>query len=141
MGNVVPVADRTEFPSAASLDCNLGSQCTATLITNTFLLTAARCVVGPEGSKASTCTYSLGGLNLLNLTDEVSESFGSVTADSIFVHPDYHPENEQSNNLAILKLSQPVTFSPQVEAIRLFNGSLADGIFGFVTAYGIPGNE
>ncbi|CAG0916536.1 unnamed protein product, partial [Notodromas monacha] len=129
---------RPSFNSCSSSTTNMPISCSCTSTSTTYRSSSSSCTNTYSRSKASTCTYSLGGLNLLNLTDEVSESFGSVTADSIFVHPDYHPENEQSNNLAILKLSQPVTFSPQVQAIRLFNGSSTDVSAGSVTAYGIP---
>lgn len=93
------LAVRAQFPYQAAVLIDGASLCGGSLISTTAVLTAAHCVQG-----ASFEVY-LGALDL-SLSDEDGRI--SVKTTNKVRHPEFNPNN-LNNDIAILKLKEPIT--------------------------------
>ncbi len=100
------VFDREQVPYIAALYRTTGNSffCGATIIKENYLITAAHCV---EGKNANDIFVKTGIANL-------DESGQTRLVSEIIVHPEY--ENYK-NDIAILRLSKPLTLSEKVKII------------------------
>ncbi|XP_016970939.2 trypsin epsilon [Drosophila rhopaloa] len=103
-------ADPNATPYAASLRVDNGHVCGGCIVSETKILTTAHCV--HRDSKlidASRLSCRVGSTN---------QYAGGriVTVESVAVHPDYY---QLKNNVAVLTLSSPLTFTERIQAIEV----------------------
>lgn len=103
-------ADKNEYPWQVRLDIN-GGMCGGSIIHQKYLLTAAVCT---EGKYARDITAWVSDHNR-----RVSDGESDHEVCGIVQHPDYSGEPNYDNNIAILRLCDPLEFSRGVEAISL----------------------
>ncbi|XP_069701690.1 chymotrypsin-1-like isoform X2 [Periplaneta americana] len=98
-----------EYPFMVSLQYNGRHACGATVVNECYILTAANCVAGnaPENYTAvfGTITWSSGGTK--------------VDAAEITVHENYNPFDMYINDIAIVKLSSPISLDDAVQLVTL----------------------
>jgi hypothetical protein len=104
-----------EFPWTVSVKLNGQPICGGSLIDNTWILTAAHCVVGYNPKNL---TVRLGAYRI----KDASETQTVDSALSLFVvHKQYSMPRPFSNDIALLKMSAPVEFSDFIIPICLPN--------------------
>lgn len=111
-------ASRGQFPFYALLKIVLTdgrkAACGGTLINNQWILTAGHCV----SMKDVTIEHFEVHLGALNATDLSEEGRIVATSNQSFPHPEFSLATVQ-NDVALLKLDEPVQFSETVKAINL----------------------
>uniref|UniRef100_A0A182JNP4 Peptidase S1 domain-containing protein n=1 Tax=Anopheles christyi TaxID=43041 RepID=A0A182JNP4_9DIPT len=136
------VARHGEFPHMARLaiqneNGEMVFACGATLISEQWVMTAAHCL------ESQTIMIRLGELK------EGDDEFGDpidVQVTQIVKHPNYKPRTVY-NDIALLKLAHPVTFSSRVRPGCLYSSSTIDRTkavaigFGSTEAYGAGSKE
>ncbi|KAM8804096.1 transmembrane protease serine 11C-like [Rhynchonycteris naso] len=96
-------AEPGEWPWQASLQRNSIHRCGATLISNSWLVTAAHCFI--RGNDPKEWNVSFG----LLLSDPLTRR----TIKNIIIHEDYHyPEHD--NDIAVVNLSSPVLYTSNI---------------------------
>uniref|UniRef100_A0A914CGY0 Peptidase S1 domain-containing protein n=1 Tax=Acrobeloides nanus TaxID=290746 RepID=A0A914CGY0_9BILA len=102
--------------------------CGATLLSSRYALTAAHCADDMETSR-----YFL----QFGIIDIVNDNSGQVFINQIYVHPGYKTSNYTVNDIAILKLTNSVTFNSDIKPITLpvIDSNMIDGK-GVVTGWG-----
>uniref|UniRef100_A0A6E8VRS9 Peptidase S1 domain-containing protein n=1 Tax=Anopheles coluzzii TaxID=1518534 RepID=A0A6E8VRS9_ANOCL len=108
-----------QFPYQIALLSNFaagGGLCGGTIITNTFILTAAHCVVDGAGALATDGTAILGAHNR-TATEPTQQRIGFVR-DGVFVHPSYSATLIR-NDIATVRLNSPAVFNERVQPIEL----------------------
>ena len=108
-------AEEGQFPWAAALFIDGAWFCTGTLISDSFLLTAAHCVEG-----ASYFDIVLGSVDIRNPSDHRVE----VTSYSAVVHPQWS-HNQLTNDIALIQLPSPLQVSSSSSLCNIFGGIFA----------------
>lgn len=102
-----------DYPWTASIKLNNQPICGGSLIDNRWILTAAHCVVGYNPKNL---TIRLGAYRIKDLTEENAVELGV----SLFiVHKEYSMPRPFSNDIALLKLSDPINFTDFIMPICL----------------------
>ncbi|CAG0894355.1 unnamed protein product [Darwinula stevensoni] len=104
----------TEAPFMAYIEASYpdgnGTACSASIISETWILTAAHCVRDPNNITASTVTVRVGSADWM--AGEFHDfSGGAFDGDFISIHP------ENGHDFALVRLSTPLTFSPSIQPI------------------------
>jgi hypothetical protein len=86
--------------------------CGATLISSRFVLTAAHCI-------NSRGDYHLARVRLGHADLQDNETSIEMDIESVFLHPNFETEPILRNDLALLKLTNPVSFNSFVRPICL----------------------
>lgn len=127
-----PVAS-TERPWVVKIHRQGKGHCTGSLIGKSWILTAAHCFVGTSSTYQEYSVGAGGDGSFANL-----ERLPSIKA--IFLHPNYRGQSTTAQDLALIKLSSPVTVSPQLAPIPLKNltgTSLSHGPAASIAAWGL----
>ncbi|XP_018367250.1 PREDICTED: trypsin-2-like [Trachymyrmex cornetzi] len=105
-----------QFPHQVSLmrSWNKKHFCGGNLISASLVLTAGHCVYGSENVIPPWTIIVVGGILKLNETLKRQEK----GVENIRIHPKFNLENLY-NDVAVLKLSTPFTFTPEVRSIPL----------------------
>ncbi|XP_017850107.1 trypsin alpha [Drosophila busckii] len=118
--NAAPVrnsslAAETQFPYTTSLQLNGTHVCGAAIIAPELMLTAASCVT----SNNTLVTLPVGNLSVR--AGSLQHASGGVVSQitRVIVHEDY--AGEESNDLAMLKLAEPLLYSPSIAPIAITN--------------------
>ncbi|XP_077080794.1 chymotrypsin-like protease CTRL-1 [Siphateles boraxobius] len=101
------------WPWQVSMHYNGRHICGGTLIHNQWVMTAAHCT---ESTKINSWSLYLG--RETQSTSGVNTNEVRVNVQSIIVHPNYNSNNIH-NDISLMKLSQPVTFTPYIRPICL----------------------
>ncbi|XP_057314061.1 zinc metalloproteinase nas-15-like [Hydractinia symbiolongicarpus] len=88
------------------------SYCGASLISTTWLVTAAHCV---SGKSAKDITVHLGLHNLAKAENSIQE----ILVRQIIVHPSYNKPTRMNNDIALLQLVKPAILNDRVKAVCL----------------------
>lgn len=130
-GGADAIVNGTETASGArpyqvSLQAGGEHYCGGSIIDATTIVTAAHCV---EGESASTTTVRAG------VTDATSNAGQDIGVASITSHPDY--ARNGLADIAVIKLSEPLTLGGNVQAIALATAEQLEGAgTGIVTGWG-----
>ncbi|GJQ81837.1 hypothetical protein Trydic_g9867, partial [Trypoxylus dichotomus] len=110
-----------DFPYIASLHIEgdepgqiVWGQCAGSLISETFVVTAAHCVVRVDNKVP--VMVRLGKIDLLGDADDTPPQ--NIPIQEVIVHPDYE-HIEKLNDIALLRLAKPAKFTENVKPICL----------------------
>ncbi|XP_045899466.1 serine protease 33-like [Micropterus dolomieu] len=107
------VATPGSWPWQASLRTSGSHFCAGTLINNQWVMTAAQCCAS-SGVSTSTLTVYLG----LQSLQGINPNQVSRTVSQIIIHPNFISGNI-NNDICLLKLSSPVTFTTYIQPVCL----------------------
>ncbi|KAJ8921899.1 hypothetical protein NQ315_008532 [Exocentrus adspersus] len=114
-----------EFPHMAALGYGTGPKkdwlCGGSLISENFVVTAAHCVTSKSLGDVQVVRL---GTTLLNTETLDSEDFKVIKR---ITHP-LHNVNDQYNDIALLQLDHPVTFSEYIFPICLYSSNLTNEV-------------
>ncbi|KAK7066930.1 hypothetical protein SK128_012062 [Halocaridina rubra] len=98
-----------QWPWLSTLFRNFTYACTATIISQDFMITAAHCVTTSEVSRK---IVDKRGLTVQYLSDDGRVRSSYLT--EVHIHPSYMGGSRPGKDIALLKLERPVTFSHKV---------------------------
>ncbi|XP_053687199.1 chymotrypsin-1-like [Sabethes cyaneus] len=102
-----------DFPFVISLRIKDKHMCGGSILTENWILTAAHCFNRVNGSVVSVSVQ----VGRTNISEEVDSSVHKV--DQLVVHPEYTKEGGWSNDIALIKLKEPLVFSELVQSVKL----------------------
>ncbi|XP_055534400.1 brachyurin-like [Wyeomyia smithii] len=110
------LASQQQFPYQAAIMVNFpdgsGTLCGGSIISTTFVLTAAHCL---RGALDATVVV---GTNIVSIPTDDKAVEIDVTFHDMLVHPSYDPVNV-FNDIAILRLTKTLVLSDKIQPIRL----------------------
>ncbi|TMW53533.1 hypothetical protein DOY81_001410 [Sarcophaga bullata] len=127
-------AEKGKYPYHVALLQLGGYLCGGSIISKTFILTAAHCLYGTEPSKIQ---VRVGTIDLRTRDGE------TVNAEKLIIHPEYSKKSEDFD-VALIKLSKPLKLgSATVNKIELSTAplNLPKGTAAIVTGFGYIGAE
>ncbi|XDV45089.1 hypothetical protein PO909_013247 [Leuciscus waleckii] len=104
------------WPWQVSIHLNGRHICGGTLINNQWVMTAAHCIV--SRTNINSWTLYLGRETQSTSVANANTNEMRVFVQSIIVHPKYN-NNRHNNDISLMKLSQPVTFTPYIRPVCL----------------------
>jgi elastase-2 len=116
-------AGLAQFPWQAALYIGSYFVCSGSIISEEWILTAAQCIDG-----VGTLTV-LAGIVDLNASGVVAQS------SDLILHKDYDPDNFL-NDIGLIQLSTPLTFTRYLAPIALADNLLEDGLVVTVSGWG-----
>lgn len=107
--------------------------CGGSIITETFVLTSADCIIG-----AKTITLNMGSVSF-------SKPALTIQTTTFYTHPQYSTSTFQAN-LGLIRLATPLVFTPTISAIRLVSRSQEQADFftyseAYLSGFGITSNS
>ncbi|XP_053550125.1 serine protease 27-like [Bombina bombina] len=125
-------ASQGEWPWQVSLQINNGHVCGGSLITDTWVMTAAHCF--EMSQNALDFTVYLGAYQLSNLNNS---HVVSMKVKQIIIHPDFTEEGS-SGDIALIELQKAVTFNAYILPVCLPSPEvqLATGTICWTTGWG-----
>lgn len=135
-GNSIPITDapwQVAIVDRSSISNYQGQFCGGSLISSEWIVTAAHCVVsGSAISSPSSIGIQVGNASLS------TTSLSVLAVSEIRVHPSYSSSGTR-HDIALIKLSRPVTSSSSVAPIAINRSAVTHGTSALVTGWGQTG--
>lgn len=132
-GTIIDVSTAPWQVSLKSIASGNSHFCGGSIISNTWILTAAHCVLGQS---ASNIKVHCGTTNQTQLSNGQF-----VQASQIIIHPNYNTTTSD-NDIALIRLATPLSFNQNVKSIEyasdcnILNSNLNPGVIGTLTGWG-----
>ncbi|XP_067002693.2 trypsin II-P29 [Anabrus simplex] len=97
-----------QYPFQVSLGRNGGHSCGGTILNSNWILTAAHCVTSSSG-----LTIRAGTVDIRNNRGTL------IPVSKVIRHEGYNPSNNYIHDIAVLKLSQPLQWSQNIQPVVL----------------------
>ncbi|KAJ1982067.1 serine-type Transmembrane protease, serine 7 [Dimargaris xerosporica] len=101
-----------QYPSTAQVHIAGKYACAASILSATWLVTAAHCLVDASHSLRSPCSLQVGAGTIANITAH------RAGVASIVVHERYNA-NSSKNDIGLIELDAPLTFSQSIQPVAI----------------------
>ncbi|RKP37075.1 trypsin-like cysteine/serine peptidase domain-containing protein, partial [Dimargaris cristalligena] len=102
------------------------------------ILTAAHCVTqcSQPYDWYGECRVSDPGFTYVTVGTSDPRTTTIFNASQIIVHPDYHTDQAPEADIAVIQLRTPLTYSKEVQPIKIYTGQIADNAAAQVIGWG-----
>lgn len=113
-----------DYPWLAAIQtrAKTGPICSGSLITESHILSAAHCIHRFNSRDVARMQIRIGFSKRSNRNDTFNDYYVLRNASKIIFHKRFHEQNKMDNNIALIKLDEPVEFDGHIAPIGVFKG-------------------